>query len=258
MSINVYSAFNVARLGQFDMIFSDSSGGPYTASITTGKFAHIDMTSVDASATAFATALAAAMNAASPGPTISVTWNASTCTYTFSIASGTLTLSFTGSASTERMRKAVGFLSGKSGSASYNSDTRPFYVIRPVSDGIARTPGEYEITDAVSVVRANDGSTYALSPTTIPIYDEWEHQFESLAAVFSAEATSAVPWTWQHLWAHAGIWQETCVITDLATSKNRGFRLRTPAFERTTHERMIANSDVYWKVRVDAQILGRF
>mgnify|MGYP000411933091 CR=1 FL=1 len=129
MNLDLYAGFDLARIGTVSITLTDAGGGPIVVSLATGRFAHIDLSSVMGAGEydQFDDAFEAAINAA---PTIendySLSFNTTTLAYTLSKAAGTFTLA----APTGVGRNVLGLSAGGAGLTTISSNLRPYYVIR--------------------------------------------------------------------------------------------------------------------------------
>ena len=211
MTHRIESGWNVAKLGTFTLSVTGDIG-TQSVSITTGTYCHTDLTSVlgAGSYDDFATALAAALTASGAATgaftvtyTTAGTWG-QTIGYEIENAAA-FTLTFPNTAAGNRMADALGFTRNTTtGSTTKQQSTRrPYYVIDGAMGGRSGWTRVYEGDDIVSQAEAEDGSTYAVARSAAPLYDDWTVPFETLAATFESEATTAVPWTWEAFFAHS-------------------------------------------------------
>lgn len=227
-----------------------------TVTVDAGRYAHVLM-AVDGVTVAdeFAAALAAAAVEAGEA-TASVSYSTTTHAYTLSNGGGSFAIAFPGTTAGALMAALLGFTAGAT-ATSHTSTVRPRYVIVPLIDGRSRYTGlRHEQTTTRR--QSDDGRGFTLGRTQPVVVGQWEHWHEPLAAVFDYAATSAVPWTWEALWLHAGRWQEFVLVTPhTADTEPPGvWQLRTPDFDDSTHERQFPDGDFAWKVRVSGVRLG--
>jgi hypothetical protein len=226
MSLLYYFGFDVAMLsGGLTVIVTDSSGllganRTFTVSITSGTFAHIALSSVMGTGeyTAFAAALEAALEAGSAlgsvPRTYTVSWS-STTGYTIAVNSGaTLTLDLTGSEAQIRMRLLLGMAGDRTGSTSYSSTRRPWYLIIPATQCRTAMSDEYEPPDVVSEETNDSGAgTSEISREEDEVWLDWAQTaedpndlpsgaFDPGTPVFERQITTALRWSYQHAWAH--------------------------------------------------------
>lgn len=203
--MRIVAGFDTAEFGT--LTFSgNSGGGAVETDVTAGTYCAETMASISAVSgyTSFATAVAAAMTT-SMGDSVTGSFNTSTLAYTFTRAAGNATWTIgadEGDADIARLGRFCGFSTSLSGTDSITSDVTPWFVIETAIDGKSKVTDEYEPDGILSVAEADDGSSYSVSRVTAPIYEDWRFKFESLAATFKREATSSVPYTFQHFVEH--------------------------------------------------------
>lgn len=244
------SSFRMERIGTATITWSGTG-----VSVSSGRYAHVSMTSIESTCTAFATSLQAALVTAGFA-SATVSYSTTTHRYTLSNGGGSFAIAFPGTTAGTLMKRILGFSTGAT-ATSHTSDVRPYYVIVPALDARSAYTG---LAHAERSVRkeSDDGRGYVARPSSPVVQAQWEHQHEPLAAVHSYAATSAVPWTWQHLWEHAGPWQEFIAIgLESGDTEPEGvWQLRVPDWTPATHERQYRDADFSWKIRVDATRLG--
>ena len=244
------AAFRMERIGSASITWSGT-----TVTVSTGHYCHVDLTSVLTTCTSFASGLQAALIAAGFA-NASVSYDTADHTYLLSNGGGSFTIAFPGTTAGTNMKQVLGFSAGAT-ATSHTSDVRPYYTIVTAHDGRSRYTGLRREQSTIRKV-ADDGWSYALGPTTVPMGGQWEHWHEPLAAVYDYAAEASAPWTWQALWDHAGGWQEP-VFVHLPTTDPEGdgvWLLRRPDFDDSTHERQFPDGDFAWKIRIDATRLG--
>jgi hypothetical protein len=112
-----------------------------------------------------------------------------------------------------RAAALLGLSGDVTGSSSYSSDVRPTYFMIPAIDGRTKPSDEKEQPGVTSEGVADSGGTCQRSRRMLEIFSDWEQAGEDMrefaAAAFEAgtpvyirQATAAVPWTYQHAWAH--------------------------------------------------------
>lgn len=225
----IHYSFDLVRLGGLAARISDD-GGAFDLDLASGELAHTDMASaVDhrgntpsrlASIQVFAAVLQAALNAGTAGAgAYTVAWDPETF-YTVTYSAGAFSMDFrsaTIGAGGPRAASALGFTSGAliSGSSSYASSVRPFYLLIPAAMG--RTGVSPDRADSgVATDAATDGGVYGqTSRSSVAINKEWVQAGEDETvigavaydepgtAVHAYKATAAAPWSYQHAWDHA-------------------------------------------------------
>ena len=205
--MRIVAGFDTAEFGTLTFEGQGTTGvGPYVSTtVTAGTYCAETMASISAVSgyTAFATAVAAAMTT-SMGSTVTGSFNTTTLAYTFSkTGAGDWKIGADeATASIARLGQFTGFSTSVTNASSITSDVTPWFVIETAIDGKSKVTDEYEPDGILSVAEADDGSSYSVSRVTAPIYEDWRFKFESLAATFKREATSSVPYTFQHLIEH--------------------------------------------------------
>lgn len=237
------SSFRIERIGTLTITWAGTD-----VSVTTGHYCHVTLASYAATCTAFAAALQAALVTAGFA-SATVSYSTTTHAYTLSNGGGSFAIAFTAGSAGTRLARVLGFTTGAT-ATSHTSTVRPYYVIVPQHDGRSRYPGLRN--DSRTVRRRSDaGLGFALGPSTPSVATQWEHWNEPLAATLEYAASSARPWTWQHLWNHAGPWQEYLVIGMPSgdTEPVGIWQLTTPDWEAGTHERQFPDGNFAWKIR---------
>jgi hypothetical protein len=249
--VYILSSFRMERIGVATMTWDGTS-----VSVATGRFAHVLM-AADGNTVAdeFAAALQAACVAAGKA-SATVSYSTTTHAYTLSNGGGSFAISFPGTSAGSVMAQILGFTAGAT-ATSHTSTVRPYYVVVPAIDGRSRYTG-LRHEQRTTRRQADDGRGYAVGPSVPVVVGQWEHWHEPLAAVFNYAATSAVPWTWEALWLHAGRWQELVLVQPLtADAEPAGvWQMRTPDFDESTHERQFPDGNFAWKVRFSGVRLG--
>jgi len=270
--------FDLARTGALGVEIRDAaSANPFQVAMTTGRHAFYDISAISGvTHTDLATALAAAINAAKTGAyaaPFSVTASAAGSdyndgpVYVIDYNSGATNFELNFSAATTaadgtRLRRVLGFTADQTGSAEYTSNARPYYVTVPQKPGRAKFDGDYEPEGSAAVEAVADSSaSYSLSPTTVETRQDWEHQFELLAGVFTTEApdgTTAgdVPWSWQHAWEHARA-IEPFVVTDGSDQSVHKLRAEGAAFDKQARRQVFGDFDGLWHISMRTRLLGR-
>jgi hypothetical protein len=221
MTHRIESGWNIAIVGTHTLSVTGDIGTE-VVSFTTGTYCHSDMSSVLGAGLYddFAGDLEAALDASGAATgAFTVTWDGATQTYTISNA-GNCSLTFANNTAGNNAADALGFNRNSTTVSANNvvSVRTPYYVIDGAMGGRSGWTRPYEGDDIVSQVEAEDGSTYATARSVAPLYDDWTIPFETLAATFTSEATTAVPWTWQHFFAHSRGIEPFAVFDDAGNS----------------------------------------
>lgn len=257
----LYAGFSASRLGTISISVTDSSAISYTATLS-GTYAHVSLTSLvpDGGYAGFAASLEAALESAAATAGSAITW-----TVTYSTSSMAYTISqfgggtFSVTGMTAPMARILGETISPSpfpitGASYAPADFRPWYVIDPRINAHSRAAPDYEPEGFAWDGEANDGTAYGVSVETMPVYYDWTQMFEPQAAVFEANATSAVPWTYQHLIKHARNIEPLYWAGDYSDSVC--FQLRADA-ARFAPERVSADYDGEFNISFRTRVLGR-
>lgn len=246
----ITSSFRMERIGTATMTWDGT-----TVSVTTGRYAHEQMTVGSQLCESFAVALQAAAIAAGEA-SATASYSSTTHAYTLSNGGGSFAIAFPATTAGALMASILGFSAGAT-ATSHVSTIRPAYVLVPEIDGRSRYTG-LRHEQRTTRRQSDDGRGYALGPTSPVVVGQWEHWHEPLAAVYTHAATAAAPWTWEALWLHAGRWQEFLIISPpTGDSEPLGvWQMKTPDFDESTHERQFPDGDFAWKVRFFGVRLG--
>ncbi len=258
MPLTYYVSFDFDIIGDFVFdVTADSNSDAYTITLATGQH-YADL--VDGTGiTSLITTLVAALNAAAPVVTWTGSWDNSNQTYTITDGGGAFAATLNVIAQT-----TLGMAGFISGSASQSSTTRPFYVLVPAEDSIARTRGNHEPRPIAEEAETDGGLAFSVSRTTAPKYEAWEQMFEPNEATHKHAATLAVPWTWEDLFEHARSAESIvlvtvgfAVITYGALDVQFRFRIRGEGsgFAPVMHTDQVES---HWDVPFLARVLERF
>lgn len=239
-----------------------------TPSVTTGRYLHTSIASVNSSYSDFATALKTALDAAS-ARTYTVTWNGATGAYTISPDSGTITVEFSSGgtslgAAYDNMRRILGFSGNKTTASSQTSDIAPYYYISGLMGAKTDSTDDYEPDDLVRGGHTDDGGHYSVSASGQPTFNDFVIPHETKAKVFTRSApqeaatdpfhTAAdVPWTYQHLWQHIR-GSEPFLVVDDTDSTVHTLRPEGGAFRPA---RVVSDWDGAWNLRFATYVDGR-
>jgi hypothetical protein len=280
VSLQYYWGWDVTMLaGGLTVIVTDSSGllganRTFTVSITSGTFAHIDLSSVMGAGEylAFAAALEAALEAGSAlgsvPRTYTVTWS-STTGYTIAVNSGaTLTLDLTGSVAQSFMRVVLGMSGDRTGALSYSSTRRPYYLIVPATQCRTAVSDEYEPADVVTEELNDSGAgTSEIAREEDEVWLDWTQTaedahglptaiFDPGTPIFERQITTALRWSYQHAWAHhQNSGDPFAVIEGGVTAGSDVARLRADGASWEPN-RMGSDYDA-WSIPFKTRLLGR-
>jgi hypothetical protein len=209
--------------------YADADGGADTVfSAATKRSAHEGFFPVLPEYGAFSNSLQQLLDEASDndgnGWTYDVTYSTTTHRYTISADGGNIALAFAvhGTAGLA-MRNLLGFSGDSSSAASHSSNARPYYLVLPYLSDKSKVSGDYEQGSLIRGAIAGDGQHYSVGPATLPTLSDWTQEFEYAAgaaiatvgtAVFTADATSTVPWSWQHFYQHCRAREPFLVVDD--------------------------------------------
>ena len=204
MTLKIECGFNVASFGSLKITVDATD-----VTISSGKFCHQDISSVDGASeyTALEDAINAALSTA--GVTTVTVEYLSTGYYRLNRVSGTPSVTCgadEADAAHARMGQVLGFQSspGTIG-ATENGDALPYFSLLSEMGGKSADSDDYEATSYSEDSEAEDGSAFGISTTGRAIYADWMCRMEPRAVVYEREATAAVPWTWQHFYRHCAV-----------------------------------------------------
>lgn len=215
----------------FGVNVDDGTDSGNITTLTSGTYCHTDITGVlgGSLGTDWASWLQSAIRAVlTTANDATVTYNAGSHTYTLTFGS-TTTVDFRDGTLTTvegiNLAKVLGFTANNasatgsgydcqlSGSTSYTSDVRPYYLISPVIQGRSEVSDEYEPEGLTQDAESDDGTDYHSSRDGSCVYYDWVSTFENDdspptsnsddgAPVFKRNAGTNVPWSYQHAWEH--------------------------------------------------------
>lgn len=274
MALRYEWAWRIQSIGTVAIKVTDD-GGTSTVSLTSGTYAHTSISSVVPGYTAFSAALKAALDADSTlSGTYTVTWNGTTG-YTISVTgSSSLTLSFatTTAAHGTRMQRILGFSADQSGATSYSSDVRPYFMIIPAIQGRSELSDEYEPPDIAMEDVADDGTAELTSryegddesDDDGEVWLDWTQNAETETGpsvfsgegtfVFKRQATSAVPWTYQHAFKHMRRGHHPFLVLDGSEKAVCQIRADGASF---TPRRFAGTDQPFWTIPFRTRLLGR-
>jgi hypothetical protein len=266
MSTDLYQGWDHRWLGNATLDWTDSSGSYSVSTTSADRFCHISLAAVNIDSreaatintgfSSFAAWLKTAMDGSASARTFTVTWDATDLTYTITPNSGTLALTFIGTAGA-RMRRILGFTANKTAAASQESDMRPWYVMRAQVDGRSKYDFPTAREGQIKSSTGDDASMYTLAPTRLIHAAKWEHAYEPPEAVHRRHAVSdttvgGASWTWQDWMDHAARYAVPCAIKD--SRETMVFRTRTP-FERGMARRRKPEADPQQTVAISADAI---
>lgn len=201
MAVWYYAGFDLRDIGLFTLTIDDNGAGSplvYTESNFGSQLvAHVDSV---ASGLTYAD-LVGELNTAIAAEPITVTFSAASGQYTFTYTGVGTGFDLTFSTVAARV---FGFSTTvHTNKASIQSDVRPYYEILGQTTGRSAYSRDYEPSEVASQAISDDGANImGLARTASPKFLDWRQQFETLPSTFKSVATSAIPWTWEHLFEH--------------------------------------------------------
>lgn len=244
------SSFRMERIGSATITWSGTD-----VTISSGRYAHVSMASIESACVAFATTLQAALVTAGFA-SATVSYSTTTHAYTLSNGGGSFAIAFPGTTAGTNAKRILGFTAGAT-ATSHTSTVRPYYVIVPRLDARSSYSGLRHASRSTRK-ESDDGRGYVARSTAAVVTGQWEHQHEPVAATHAYAASSSAPWTWEHLFEHAGPWQEYVLVSPESGDPEPAgvWQLRTPDWDESTHERQYRDADFAWRIRIDATRLG--
>ena len=197
MATVYHAGVDLALVGTWSITVVSNPGGTFNASVdesdfSSTKISHTNMSSDESDYIQLAGALQTALQAIHAN--FSCTFSESTLAYTIANSSVNFDITFSTAA-----RQTLGFSGNDTNKASVTSDVRPYYLIQAQHDGRSVFSGHYEPDAIASQAMSDSGNAVVgLARTASPVFVDWRQQFETRASTFKLQATSAVPWTWQH------------------------------------------------------------
>jgi hypothetical protein len=269
VSLRYEWAFDVSLLADGLSVTVTDSGGAFTVSFTSGTYAHTSINSVVSGYTSFAAALETALNAGSLGAAV---YNVD---YAFSPGSGigytiecdeNAAFDFTGTNAQVNMRRVLGFTTDSASSTLHESTARPYYLLVPSIQGRSNMSDEMEPDGASEEEGADDGTVYQTSKDTSEVVTEWTQMAEPTsisgasvvsslwAPPFERQATSLIPWSYQHAFRHARTGHLPFLVVDGSDSEVHELRADGTAFRPT---RFASPDFGLWSIPFRTRLLGR-
>ena len=97
--------------------------------------------------------------------------------------------------------------------ATATGDVAPFFMIDADMGGASDDSDEYEGGQSEDA-ESEDGTSYGTAPTTAPKYRDFTVPFEPRAACYKRDAVASAPWTWQHFYEHTRVVHPFAVSDD--------------------------------------------
>lgn len=253
MALYIEAGWDFAVIGQFSLQFTDA-GGSSTIVISTGRYAHRDLTSVMGTGEYddFAGALQAALNAdATLTGVYTVTFAQATGFYTVSIGAGTFS---TANPSGTVAGRILGRTAAAAAVTSFTSTVRAYYSISTTTGGKSQVKDDYEQSGLVVGGHTMGATAYSATPSDSIVLHDFTVPMETKEKTYSRSATSADPWTFQHLFEH--VRGEYPIFVDEGASPRSVHQLRAESahFEP---RREVADYDGQWNIDLRTYLIGR-
>lgn len=268
MSLRYEWAFDVSLISSGLSVIVTDSGGPFTVSFTSGTYAHTSINSVVSGYTSFADAFEAALNAGSLSTavySVAYAFDLNTAIgYTIECDENAA-FDFTGTDAQVNMRRILGFATDSASSTLHESTVRPYYILAPSIQGRSNMSDEVEPDDISEEESADDGTVYQTSKETSEIVCEWTQMAEPTsipgatvlspwAPPFERQATSLIPWSYQHAFRHARTGMLPFLVVDGSDSEVHQLRADGTSFRPT---RFASPDYGLWSIRFRTRLLGR-
>lgn len=200
MTCRYFPGVDLSLLDTWSVTVTYPSGGSQTviteADFSSPKVCHIDLNATIGTHNDLAGLLETELKAIHTG--FSCSFNELALTYSISHSTTNFDISFSTAA-----QRTLGFTAGSTNVASVTSTVRPYYVVDAAHAGRSSYSDRYEPDDVASLAISDSGEVFVgMARTASPAFVDWRQQFETREATFKHVATTAVPWTWQHLFEH--------------------------------------------------------
>lgn len=208
MPLTVQAGFDLSD-GSYRLDVVETGGNTFAVTLTTGRhFLSLtgagstgDYAALATPYTSLCAAVQAALTAGTGGGAYTVTWSAST---------GLVTIAHNGAGGVSAVSLTpttrgyyLGHTAAKSGALSYELDVTPYYVIRGACGFWSQLSEREDPEGVASDVIAHSGRPHGIARSVVPVLIDLTVPLETRAAVYSAHATTAAPWTWQDLYRHS-------------------------------------------------------
>ncbi len=155
----------------------------------------------------------------------------------------------------------------RAGALSYASNVGPSFMILPANPGRSNMSDEYEEEGGVSEAVAADGTAYPIAKAGMALYSDWVQMGETSAGTFTAggdgtpvfkrDATTDVPWSYQHAWEHSRtLGAAPLLVVDSGTSESAVHRFRSDGSSLKPTRFGSQDFDL-WNVPFRTRLLGR-
>ena len=268
--------FDIARVGTMSCVLDNGAGKTGTGTLVSAKYCHRDITAITALGSGnyddFATAVDVAFDAVwTTGPgTVAIDLATSIYTLTCN-TSASPNYDFTSTAG-QLLAQALGFhASGGSvgsgtiggtgyactlsGATTYTSNVVPYYYLTIAKDGLIHTDGwpPYQARGQTKGIITTLAKGYGISPATKIRFADFRLGFQTQATTFAQNATTEIPWTYEALVTHAGVWEP---VVFASTSLNFVYKDRAGDFGQDERESVWSSYHAQWHIDVAAQFLG--
>jgi hypothetical protein len=263
MSLDILAGWNQARLGAM-ILAATGSSGPVNITISTGRFAHVDLSDVmgtDVAGvplyTSLAIALQDALNAAGIGTPWSVTFSRDTG-YTITRGGSSFAISFPSTAAGRRFAEVLGFAPGfASGTVTTLTSTRrPIFHLRTASGGKSQSSDIFDARGGGETAETESGRTFYTGRTGRVTHWDWSCTVEPYEAVFREARVDAAPWTWEDFFAHVTGVEPFGVVDDLEYGGRTTVHVLRAGSERFGPQRAEEDFNGSWTVRLATYFKG--
>lgn len=263
MSLDILAGWNQARLGAM-ILAATGSSGPVNITISTGRFAHVDLSDVmgtDVAGvplyTSLAIALQDALNAAGIGTPWSVTFSRDTG-YTITRGGSSFAISFPSTAAGRRFAEVLGFAPGfASGTVTTLTSTRrPIFHLRTASGGKSQSSDIFDARGGGETAETESGRTFYTGRTGRVTHWDWSCTVEPYEAVFREARVDAAPWTWEDFFAHVTGVEPFGVVDDFEYGGRTTVHVLRAGSERFGPQRAEEDFNGSWTVRLATYFKG--
>lgn len=251
MALKIFDGwdFSVVNAGAgFSAQFTDS-GGASTITVATGTYCHVDVSALVSGYSDFATKLQTDLNAdATLAGTYTVTFGTATNKYTIAC-----TESFSMASINTTSQELLGFGVTSATSTSHVSTNQCYYGILGTVGAVSSKTDDYEPNTITEGGYAEDGSPFAISVTTAPIFSDFTVPFEPKAKTHKRSAAATVPYTFHHHFEHIRGSEPFLVVDDNDSTLHR-LRADSTNFAPV---RVVDGFDDYWDIEYKTHVIGR-
>jgi hypothetical protein len=265
VTLYIETGFDLAKIGALSFTLAEAGVDVGNVQMTTGTyFLTIDGTTItkpdgetsyDLDHTPFTTALKTALEAVGAG-TYTISHSVSTQLFTISVAG---VASFSMHSFNTVGLKVLGYTSALGNATSHTAARAPWYRLQ-ATQGILSDYfwDEEEDGDLGEDVVAHDGTTFALAEDEVPVRFDAMVPLEPKAMLWNEFAATAVPFTWQRLFAHARNVEPVCLdFADGSITRKFFVRFRRDGRLFKPVPRQTKNWWDYGDVEIRARLLGK-